>query len=67
MKTADINNIVIPNIGVTAEEAATALTKAMRLLPPLGETEIELIKRNPNLSKFQKWRLIHMIKKEARK
>lgn len=59
-----IYSTVIPNIGTTAEEAATALSRVMQLLPPLGEAETELVKRNPNLSRFQKWQLIRKIKKQ---
>lgn len=53
------------NMGITAEEAAEAIARAMRALPPLGEEEINNIKRNPSLSRFQKWRLIREIKKGA--
>lgn len=49
--------------GVTANEAAEALTKAMRLLPPPGEQDIALIKQNPTLTKWEKWKLIHEIRK----
>ena len=52
-------------MGITAAEAAEAIGRAMRHLPPIGETEIEQIKRNPSLSRFQKWRLIREIKKGA--
>lgn len=53
------------NMGITAEEAAEAIARVMRALPPLGEEEINNIKRNPSLSRFQKWRLIREIKKGA--
>ena len=53
------------NMGITAAEAAEAIGRVMRHLPPIGETEIENIKRNPSLSRFQKWRLIREIKKGA--
>lgn len=52
-------------MGITAAEAAEAIGRVMRHLPPIGETEIEQIKRNPSLSRFQKWRLIREIKKGA--
>ena len=52
-------------MGITAAEAAEAIGRAMRSLPPIGETEIENIKHNPSLSRFQKWRLIREIKKGA--
>ncbi len=53
------------NMGITAEEAAEAIARVMRHLPPIGETEIEQIKRNPSLSRIQKWRLSREIKKGA--
>ncbi len=48
--------------GVTAKEASEALIAAMRLLPPPGKEDIELIKRNPTLNWWQKWKLIRQIK-----
>lgn len=48
-------------IGITAKDMAEALEHIMKLLPPPGEKEILMIKNNPNLSKFQKCRLIKMI------
>ena len=53
----------MPNeYGITAKEATEALTAAMRLLPPAGKEDIELIKRNPTLNWWQKWKLIRQIK-----
>lgn len=41
----------MPNeYGITTKEAVEALTAAMRLLPPPGKEDIELIKRNPTLN-----------------
>lgn len=38
----------MPNeYGITAKEATEALTAAMRLLPPPGKEDIELIKKKP--------------------
>ena len=48
--------------GVTMQEAADALTKMVRRLPPVGE-EIKMIKSNPSLSIIQKWLLIRKIKR----
>jgi len=67
MKTSKENALKIPDIRISAEEAASALQKAMSLLPPPGELEIKLIKRNPSLTLFQKIRLIHAIKATERK
>lgn len=62
---AKIAGEIARNMGITAAEAAEAIGRAMRSLPPIGEAEIENIKRNPSLSRFQKWRLIREIKKGA--
>ncbi len=64
-KAAKIAGEIARNMGITAAEAAEAIGRAMRLLPPIGEAEIENIKRNPSLTRFQKWRLIREIKKGA--
>lgn len=50
--------------GVTTEAAAEALTAAMRLLPPPGKEDIELIKRNHTLNWWQKWKLTRKIKEK---
>ena len=65
---AKIAGEIAYNMGITAAEAAEAaeaIGRAMRLLPPIGEAEIMNIKCNPSLSRFQKWRLIREIKKGA--
>lgn len=49
--------------GVTMQEAADALAKVVRRLPPVGEEEIKMIKSNPSLSIIQKWLLIRNIKR----
>ena len=55
----------MPNeYGITTKEAVDALTAAMRLLPPPGKEDIELIKRNPTLNWWQKWKLIRQIKRK---
>lgn len=53
-------------IGVSADDAEAVCRKMASLLPPIGETEISLIKSNPNISKFQKWRLIRNIRRQKR-
>lgn len=53
--------------GVTADEAADAVYKVLRALPPIGEAEIAMIRCNPSLSWFQKWRLIRSIRKDQRR
>lgn len=57
----------IPDTRISAEEAASALQKALSSLPPPGESEIELIKMNPSLTWIQKLQLIHLIKSAERK
>lgn len=51
------------NCGVTLDDAAEAMKKVMYLLPPLGEMEISLVKANPSLNWFQKWKLNRFIKR----
>lgn len=53
--------------GVAVEEAADAVYKVLRELPPIGEAEIAMIRCNPSLSWFQKWRLIRSIRKDQRR
>lgn len=53
--------------GVTADEAADAVYKILEKLPPIGEAEIAMIRCNPSLSWFQKWRLIRSIRKDQRR
>lgn len=48
--------------GITTEEMAEAVEHIMKLLPTPGENEILAIKNNPNLTIFQKRKLINMIK-----
>lgn len=61
-ENAKSSSIIAHSAGITAAEAAEAIGRVMRALPPLGEEEINNIKRNPSLSRFQKWRLIREIK-----
>lgn len=49
-------------IGITAKDMAEALEHIMKLLPPPGGKEILMIKNNQSLSRFQKFRLIKIIK-----
>lgn len=50
--------------GVTTEE----MTRAIKNFPwpPFDEMDIRCIEANPNLSWFQKWKLINKIKKERK-
>ena len=48
--------------GVT-NEALNAICELAKHLPPVGKNEEELIRNNPNLSRFQKWRLIRKLRK----
>ncbi len=49
--------------GVTLGEAAEAMKKVMGLLPPPGETDTTLIKANPSLNWFQRWKLNRFVKR----
>lgn len=52
--------------GVSMNTAMQAICSVMRALPPLGDTEIAMIRDNPSLNIFQKWWLIHKIKRRNR-
>jgi hypothetical protein len=56
----------VSKIGVSADDAAAACEKVASFLQQIGETEISLIKSNPNISRFQKWRLIRNIRRQKR-
>lgn len=45
----------------TAEEAATALSEAFKLIGPPDERDVQRIILNPSLTRSQKKRLIRMI------
>ena len=47
--------------GITTEEMCNAISKLPKI--PFFEIDIALIKGNPSLSLFQKWKLIREIKK----
>ena len=47
--------------GITTEEMCNAISKLPKI--PFSEMDIALIKCNPSLSLFQKWKLIREIKK----
>ena len=47
--------------GITTEEMCNAISKLPKI--PFSEMDIALIKGNPSLSLFQKWKLIREIKK----
>lgn len=49
-------------IGITTEKMSEAVTNIIKLMPQLGENEIQTIKNNSNLTIFQKHRLINMIR-----
>ena len=49
--------------GVTAKQFSKALSAALSKLEPLGEEDVERIKRNPGMNFFQKALLIHRIRK----
>lgn len=51
------------SVGYTTEEALHGIARLSKYIPPLGEIDIEMIKQNPSLSFFQKWKLTRQIKK----
>lgn len=50
-------------IGVTTEEMGEAAVELIKNIPPLSEKDIDLIKRNPSLSFFQKAKIIKRMRK----
>ena len=52
---------VIKNYGISTEEMCNTISKLPKI--PFSEMDIALIKGNPSLSLFQKWKLIREIKK----
>ena len=51
------------DIGVTTEEMGRAVGELIKNIPPLSEKDIDLIKRNPSLSFFQKAKIIKRMRK----
>lgn len=51
------------DIGVTTEEMGRAVGELVKNIPPLSEKDIDLIKRNPSLSFFQKAKIIKRMRK----
>ena len=51
------------DIGVTTEEMGRAVGELIKNIPPLSEKDIDLIKRNPPLSFFQKAKIIKRMRK----
>ena len=52
---------VMRSYGITTEEMCNAISKLPKI--PFSEIDIALIKGNPSLSLFQKWKLIKEVKK----
>ena len=52
---------VMKNYGVTTEEMYSAIFNLPKI--PFTEMDIVLIRSNPSLSWFQKWKLIRVVKK----
>ena len=55
-------NLNMSDCGVSTKELSEAVQKLMSLMPPPVEEDIELIKKNPCLSWWQKRKLIRKIK-----
>lgn len=53
--------------GYTTEEALHGMERLSKYISPLGEIDIEMIKQNPSLSFFQKWKLTRQIKNLSNK
>lgn len=59
-----MNDDFMTGYGVTAQEMAEAIRQAN--WPPISEFDICLIELNPNLNRFQKWRLKHRLRKNLK-
>ncbi len=53
----------LKDFGTTTNEAAEAISRAMKKLPPPGDEEIILISMNPSLNFLQKRQLIKQIRR----
>ncbi len=54
------------SLGITANEACKAVNNLAQCIPPLDESDIILIKANPNISTFRKILIIWRIKRYLR-
>lgn len=52
---------LMKNYGVTTEEMCKAVSNLPKI--PFAEMDIVLIRSNPSLSWFQKWKLVREVKK----
>ncbi len=54
----------LASVGIPFEEAANNMAASMRTLPPINPDEAEaLIRANPTLSRFQRWRLVRELRR----
>lgn len=53
---------VLAGAGVTTTEAEEAVARVVQMMPPPGPEEIALVRMNPSLTRFQKWRIIRQIR-----
>lgn len=55
--------MIIPNCGVTMNEAIRAAKTLARGIPPISETDISLVKSNPSLSILDRLRITRDLKR----
>lgn len=65
-EVAGIARSIAQTSSVPMNAATQAICSVIRTLPPPGDAEIAMIRDNPSLNIFQKWWLIHKIKKRRR-
>ena len=53
--------------GCTMEEIIEAVDRLAKMMKPLDESDIERIRLNPSLSRFQKWKLTREVRRAIRK
>lgn len=54
-------------LGMSAEQAADAFREFAAHLPPITEEDIQLVKLNPSLSWFEKFKIIRSMRKMMEK
>lgn len=54
---------IMKEIGVTTEEMGKAIAELAKNIPPPSQEDIDLIKKNPSLSFYQKAKIIRSMQK----
>lgn len=65
-EVAGIARSIAQTLGIPMDRVTQTICSVIRTLPPPGDAEIAMIRDNPSLNIFQKWWLIHKIKKRRK-